>query len=67
MKTLLISILMLPFFSINPSLIDSAEEIAGDSCTVTTDCNRDGKADFEAVVDCEYAEDLGEQFEDSCS
>ena len=67
MKILLMSLLMLPLFLFNPSSVESSEEFFGDSCTVTTDCDRDGRVDFEGVLDCDYADDLGDQFEDSCS
>ena len=66
MKILLMSFLMLPLFLFNPSTVESSEEMLGDSCTVKTDCNGDGDPDYEGVVDCKYAEDLGDQFEDSC-
>jgi hypothetical protein len=68
MKILLMSILMLPFYSFNSiSDLKGNEDIASCSTHVEVDCNGDGDPDYEGVVDCKYAEDLGDQFEDSCS
>jgi hypothetical protein len=68
MKTLLISFLMLPLFSLNAI---SAEETSievqeGNQCTAFVDCDNDGVLDYYMAVDCEFAADLRDQFEDSC-
>lgn len=45
----------------------SAEEHFLDSnCTVRYDCDGDGRTDYEGTVNCDYAADLVQQYQDSC-
>lgn len=41
--------------------------VAGNECIVSVDCDGDNEADYSMPVDCEFVDDLEDQFEDSCS
>lgn len=51
---------------INKEVLD--EEAASIECKehVAVDCDGDGSADYEYTINCEYAEALKKQYEDSC-
>lgn len=68
MKTLLISFLTSPLLTLNTisAKATSIEVLAGNGCTVSVDCDGDGEADYSMPVDCEFEDDLRDQFKDSC-
>lgn len=67
MKILLMSLLMLTFYSFNSiSNLKGNEDIASCTTHVEVDCNGDGDADYEGDVNCEYGAALTQQFIDSC-
>ncbi|SDG79225.1 hypothetical protein [Psychroflexus sediminis] len=68
MKTLLISFLMLPLLTLNSisSEETSIEALGGNQCSAYVDCDGDGNPEYDMPVDCEFAAELRDQFEDSC-
>lgn len=48
-------------------IISSMKEDVAIRCLVRVDCTGDGTWDYTAVVDCEYAGAMAQQFVDSCN
>ena len=59
---------MLPLLTLNsiPAEETSIEDQGGNQCTAYVDCDGDGTPEYNMPVDCEFADDLRDQFEDSC-
>ena len=74
MKSLFLSIMLTTFgvgLNANVKTIsnddsNSEEDTVFNNCTVRYDCDGDGEADYEQDVDCDYAEELEQQYIDSC-